>query len=61
MLHTFLSILNNFKLGYLRGEILTKSGQESGYENGDFLAISLNSELDTRNDGCFHFQENILN
>ncbi len=51
MLHTFLPILNNFKVGYLRGKILsTKSGQESGYENGDFLAISLNSELDERND-----------
>ena len=51
MVHTFLPILNNFKLGYLRGEILsTQLGQKSGYINGDFLAISLNSELDLRND-----------
>ena len=51
MLYTFLPVLNNFKLGYLMGEILaTKSGQEFGYENRDFLAISLNSELDIRND-----------
>ena len=51
MLHTFLPILNNFKLGYLRGKVLsTQSGMESGYINGDFLAISLNSELDMRND-----------
>ena len=51
MLHTFLPILNNFKVGYLRGKILsTKSGQESGYVNGDYLAISLNSDLDKRND-----------
>ena len=56
MLHTFLPVLNNFKLGYLKGEILTtKSGQESGYENRDFLAISLNSELDTRNDRLLPF------
>jgi len=56
MLHTFLPVLNNFKLGYLRGEILsTKSGQESGYENRDFRAISLNSELDTRNDRLLPF------
>ena len=51
MLHTFLPILNNFKVGYLSGTILsTQSGQESGYANSDFLAISLYSELDTRND-----------
>lgn len=56
MLHTFLPILNNFKLGYLRGGILaTKSGQEYGYEDRDFLAISLNSELDTRNDRLLPF------
>ena len=56
MLHTFLRVLNNFKLGYLRGEILTtQSGQESGYKNRDFLAISLNSELDTRNDRLLPF------
>ena len=56
MLHTFLPVLNNFKLGYLRGEIFTtKSGQKSGYENRDFLAISLNSELDTRNDRLLPF------
>ncbi len=51
MLHTFFPILNNLKLGYLKGEILpTQSGKKSGYTNGDFLAISLNSELDVRND-----------
>ena len=51
MLHTFFPVLNNFKVGYLRGKILsTKSGQKSGYTNRDFLAISLNSELDKRND-----------
>lgn len=51
MLHTFLPILNNFKVGYLSGTILsTKSGQEYGYIDSDFLAISLYSELDTRND-----------
>ncbi len=51
MLHTFLPILNNFKVGYLRGKILaTKSGKESGYVNGDYLAIALNSNFDTRND-----------
>ncbi len=56
MLHTFFPILNNFKVGYLKGKILsTQSGQESGYENGDFLAISLNSELDTRNDRLLPF------
>ena len=50
MLHFFLPFLNNFKLGYLKGEILsTQSGKKSGYINGDFLAISLNSELDMRN------------
>tara|TARA_B100000035_G_C20988308_1_gene548914 strand:+ start:129 stop:1460 length:1332 start_codon:yes stop_codon:yes gene_type:complete len=54
MLHTFLPILNNFKVGYLRGKIFsTKSGQESGYKNGDFLAISLHSEFDQRNDRLF--------
>ena len=51
MLNTFLPILNNFKLGYLRGKVLsTSSGKKSGYKNGDFLAISLTSELDMRND-----------
>ena len=51
MLHTFLPILNNFKVGYSRGKILsTQFGQESGYKNGDFIAISLNSEFDRRND-----------
>ena len=56
MLHTFSPVLNNFKLGYLRGEVFaTKSGQKSGYENRDFLAISLNSELDTRNDRLLPF------
>ncbi len=51
MLHTFLPILNNFKLGYLKGNILsTQTGNELGYSNGEFLAVTLNSELDIRND-----------
>ncbi len=51
MLHTFFPILNNFQVGYLSGKILsTKLGQESGYNNREFLAISINSEFDTRND-----------
>ena len=50
MLHTFFPILNNLKVGYLKGKILsTKRGEELGYTNRDFLAISINSELDKRN------------
>ena len=34
MLHTFLPILNNFKLGYLKGNMLsTQTGNELGYIN----------------------------
>ena len=62
MLHSFSSIFNNLKVGYLRGEILaTKSGEESGHENGDFLAISLHSELDKRNDRLLPFSGKYFN
>ena len=62
MLHSFFPILNNFKVGYLRGKIQsTKSGQEIGYRDSEFLAISINSELDLRNDRLLPFSGKYFN
>ena len=51
MFHAYLPILNSLQVGYNKGKILaTNLGKNSGYKDVDFLAISLRSELDTRND-----------
>ena len=51
MLHAFLPILNNTQIGYNKGKILsTQIGKNSGYVDGNFLGVSIKSELDTRDD-----------
>ncbi len=50
MLNTFLPILNRTKVGYLSGNFFsTNFGKESGYRDGEYLAVSFSSQLDTRN------------
>ena len=49
-LNTFLPIFNKTNVGYLSGNFFsTNIGKEIGYRDGRYLAVSFNSQLDTRN------------
>ena len=46
MVHAFLPLFHNTQIGYNKGKIFsTQIGKNSGYVDGNFLGISINSEL----------------
>ena len=62
MLNTFLPIINKTKVGYLSGNFFsTNFGKESGYRDGKYLAVSINSQLDTRNQRLLPSKGKFLN
>ena len=62
MLNTFLPLLNKTRIGYLSGNFFsTNFGKEFGYRDGKYLAVSFNSQLDTRNQRLLPSKGKFLN